>query len=189
MPRKASSKAPKKTTTKKKAMAARKPRQKVVQEEGYPAPLQPLPETFIISPSLMHGHTIHESNTHQTPNQKPRRHLVVVFCISVIMVIIVGAWIMNLRRFINQNATAAPENSQRQTDFVNLKAELDSTLGEIRGQLDKFDEIKEAETIAPTATPGSEEKIKKIFEEKAQESTTTTVTSPVTPTQTPILPN
>lgn len=188
MPRKASSKTPKKATTKKKATAAKKPRKKVVQEEGYPVPLQPLPETFVIAPSLTHSHTTHESSAHQTPTRKPRRHLVVVFCISVIMMIIVGAWIINLRRFINHNATAASESSQRQTDFANLKAELDSTLGEIRGQLDKLDEITEGETVEPTETQSNEE-IQKIFAEKAQEAVTSTENPAVTPAETPVLPN
>lgn len=188
MPRAASAKTTKKTTSKKKATAVRKPRKKVVKEENQLAPLQPLPEVFTLTPSLTHGHSTYQNDTQSAPSRKSRRQLVMVFTISVIMVIIVGGWIMNLRRFINQNAVAAPEASQRQADFENLKAELDSTLGEIKTQLDNLDEIKEDETPETTPATGNEE-VKKVFEEMAQEKVTPTATPSVTPTNTPVLPN
>lgn len=188
MPRSATPKTTKKTTAKKKSTGVRKPRKKVVSEDVFPVPLQPLPESFSLTPSLTHEHTTYQVDIPVSASQKPRRHLVVVFCISVIMVIIVGAWIMNLRRFINQSAEASPETIERQSDFANLKAELDSTLGEIKTQLDNLDEIRAEEAPEPTPTPENEE-MKKIFEGKAHEKSITPTTSTVTPTNTPVLPN
>lgn len=202
MPRTADAKKIKKTTAVKKTVkkktthkkiTVRKKQKKIVTESVLPvAPLPPLPEIFTISPTISHGHSTYEFNSEFTPRRRPRRSLVMVFGVSVIMVLIVVGWIMNLKQFINANVVAAPENNERQADFANLKEELNTTLGEIKGQLNElneFDETTPIEDSRATQTEDSSASIKDVFKEMAEKEAASTITSTNPPaTQSPVLP-
>lgn len=201
MPRsaKTSSEITKKPATKKRGKATSKKTTKIAKakksshKKAVPVDHQPLPvmpEVFTLTPSLAHGHTTYQLTSEFAPSRKPRRNLTIVLCVSIIMTLIVGAWILSLKKFINFDAQAAA-NSQSQTDFANLKEELDSTMEEVKSQLQNLDDLKAATTTpTATATPAHDEAMRDAFKNLAEQRMVTPTVSPATTSVEPsVLPN
>lgn len=144
------------------------------------------PEIFTLTPSVTHGHTAYEVNHHVViPKRRPHRNLVITFGVSVIMVIIVGAWILSLKRLINIRVSEASQVSKPQADFKDLKEELDSSLSEMKGQLKKFDDTP-AEVTPTVENSQVNEDVKQTFKAIAGQK----ITMPITPSAEPaVLPN
>lgn len=171
--------ATKKKTTRSRSTHSRK--KKVVEEQAPFSTPVPLPDVFTLTPSLTHGHSTYQRDSDFMPSRRPRRNLIVVLGVSLVMVIIVGAWIFSLKRFINANVVAAPENTDRSAEFSSLKDELSSTLDDIKVQLDELDTLRE-ETTQETVTPDANQEMQETFKNIAGEKITapTSSTAPAT---------
>lgn len=187
----------KKTVTKKRTATKSKKTVKTVKRVSRKKAITPepqvetiIPEVFTLTPSLTHGHTTYQLTSEFTPSRKPRRNLTIVLCVSIVMTVIVGAWILSLKRFINFDAQAASPSSQTQTDFANLKEELDSTMQEVRSQLQNLDDLK-ATTPTSTVPPENEQTnnkaVRDAFKNLAEKSVITNTTTPATSTEEPAM--
>lgn len=175
------------TATKKKATKSRsthsRKKKAAAEDTAFSTPVH-VPDVFTLTPSLTHGHSTYQRDPEFIPSRRPRRNLIMVLGVSLVMVIIVVGWIVSLKRFINANVAAAPENTDRSAEFSNLKDELSSTLDDIKGQLNELDTLRE-ETAQETVTPDANQEMKETFKNIAGEK----ITAP-TPTTTPAtLPN
>ncbi len=176
---------PVKKTTRKRVVRKSTPRAKKVAPTNNTQPTFIAPEIFTLTPSITHGHTSYEINSHHViPKRRPHRKLVITFGVSVIMVIIMGAWIFSLKHSISVRLNQAKVVSDKPTDFENLKKELDSSLAEVKGQLNKLEDTTEIPTAV--ASPDVNEDVKNTFKAIAGQK----ITMPITPTAEPaILPN
>ncbi len=121
------------------------------------APLinEPLPSFEAAIPSLAHGHAVHLPGQGMLKSQDRRRQqLILTVCVSVVMVVIMAAWIVNLKRLIEPDpAVASTPASAPEIDFEDLKKQLTASLSEVKGNLDDLKPSEVPGTPTSAATP------------------------------------
>ncbi len=155
----------KKATTAAEEKPAKKPARRTVRKTVRRAPRRkttadelsraPLPVFESSAPSLAHGHSVHQyGSPHYHHVADRRQRLIVTVGISVIMVVIVTAWILNLNRIISSDMQIPVPAGANQVDFETLKQQLSTSLSEVRGNLGSLGELTNpTATVTPSATP------------------------------------
>lgn len=141
-----------KKPVRRKAASARKPRapRTTTAEE---LSRDPLPEVAAV-PSLTHGHSIHHYGLAQPRPRDRRQHLMIIVSISVIMAVIMFAWIMNLNRIIESDMPVPVPAAANQVDFATLKEQLSTSLAEVKDNLSSLGDLADTtSTITPSASP------------------------------------
>lgn len=109
--------------------------------------------------SMAHGHASYYHNpTHQSVKKLDDRsqRLIMYIGISLIMVVIVFFWIMNLKSILGPEASSVTaseaDNNQTKTDFEALKNDLTKTLDEVKGEIKNLEALS-GEIVTPSAKP------------------------------------
>lgn len=140
---------PKRKRASRAASAARSPRKRTAHHELSRDPLPVLPD----GPSLTHGHSIHD---YAAPHRRRdrRQHLFVISSISLIMTVIIIAWIMNLNRIIEADMPVPVPAAANQVDFATLKQQLSTSLAEVKGNLSSLSDLAApTNAVTPSASP------------------------------------
>lgn len=140
---------------------------------------------------LSHGHSLYYPDIQFTSKPRPeyrkKQTLIIGLGVSVIMTVIVIAWILNLKRIIGPEVEAASQQPvSTHSDLSDLKKELSDTLSEVKGQLSELKNINE-DLPTSTVSPQTEEELRNAFKSTA-EKTVTHTNSPTTTTQPSTLP-
>jgi len=135
--------------------------------------------------SITHGHASYYHNPAHQPVKKlddRSQRLIMYIGISLIMVVIVFFWIMNLKSILGPEAfsvtASKSDNSQTKADFEALKNDLTNTLAEVKGEIKNLEDLSE-EIITASAKPD-------LITETAEPSL---ISGQATPTLPATLPN
>lgn len=183
-----------KKTVKKKAVVkvkktAKKKSSKVLKQQNEEIRIEAaLPASPALAP-LTHGHSLYYPNIQFKPEHKSqhrkKQNLVIGLGVSVIMTVIVIAWILNLKKLIGPEVDAAAEQpTTNYSDLTELKNELTDTLSEVKGQLNELKNMSE-EPATSTIAPETEEALRDAFKATVEKTVTETPTSSVSPTTLP----
>jgi len=106
--------------------------------------------------SIAHGHAPYHHNLVDKPVKKldeRSQRLIMYIGISLIMVVIVIFWIMNLKHIMGPDAfsitASSSVNSKTKSDFDNLKSDLTKTLSEVKGEIKNLEDLSKQ---IPTST-------------------------------------
>lgn len=139
------------------------------------------PSPFLASSA--HGHTIYQANAVLHSHHDPRKKLTIILGVSVVMTVIVIAWILNLKRIVSPDVVASQKDSDISREFADLKKELSTTIEDVKGKLNDLDSVNQASPTS-TVTPDVNEIMRDTFKKSVQ-TEKTSPTSIITPTITP----
>lgn len=139
------------------------------------------PSPFLAS--FAHGHTMYQADSVLRSHPDPRKKLTIILGVSVVMTVIVIAWILNLKHIVTPDVAASKKDSDITMEFADLKKELSTTIEDVKGKLNELDSVNQASPTA-TVTPDVNEIMRDTFKKSVQ-TEETSPTSTVTPTVTP----
>lgn len=192
--KKSTTKKAKKTVKPRKVKKATKPRarkQKIeesadINEQEFSLETR-VPEFTLVSPSLSHGHSVYQQNSKFQPTQRKKHSLIIGVGVSVIMTLIVIAWIINLKSVISSPRFDSNLENQTpaQADLSDLKKELTETLSEVKGHLNDLKSLEE-DTVTGVVTPDTETEIRDAFKSSLDKADNTEI--PTSTTSPSVLP-
>lgn len=187
MPRKVAVK--KSAAVKEKKSVKKTAKKKTVKRQVKKIPVtMPVPESPALAP-LTHGHTLHYSDmqfkTNQESGYRKKQKLIIGLGVSIIMTVIVIAWILNLKKIIGPEVDAAAQAPTADySELTELKDELSKTLSDVKVQLNELNSINEAPATS-TIAPETEDELRNAFKATVEK----TITEPPTRTTPPsVLP-
>jgi len=105
-------------------------------------------------PSVAHGHTLHFDNAPHAQGNAKNQRMIMWLGVSVVMVAIVTAWILNLNQMLGPDAFSVQSaSSEDNVELESLRDDLKSALTEVQEGLGNFEELsKPTSTAVPTST-------------------------------------
>lgn len=152
------------------AKAVSSPKKKITRRPSTRRPKSPtvVPQAPVLAPSLAHGHAVHHPGLAAPGSRNRHQRLFMILGVTVVVSLLLVAWILNLKTIINATMASSPKNVANQKDFGKLKEELSATLSDVKGQIGDLKTIAN-ETPTATAIPASDEKVKEALRAAAQQ--------------------
>ncbi|MCX6793234.1 MAG: hypothetical protein NTY12_04370 [Candidatus Falkowbacteria bacterium] len=109
--------------------------------------------------SIAHGHSpfqLEELDKKTKKIDDRSQRLIMYIGVSLIMVVIVVFWIINLKSSLGPDAFSitSVNGTKKETtaDFENLKNDLSNSISEVKGQINSLEEIAKQKEAVPTST-------------------------------------